>query len=112
MSSDPYDSVPAIERRSHPRTPRRLVVDILNMGDDPTVPHHQELLRGETLEVSIGGLRIALPYSIREGLEIAVVLRANAQFQAFIARIVWTMREKDATIYGLAAPRIHPDRLP
>ena len=82
------------------------------MGDDPSVPNQQELLRGETRNLSVGGLRIAMPYTIREGLEIAVVLRVNAHFQAFIARIVWTMREKDVTVYGLASPRLHPDRLP
>jgi hypothetical protein len=106
----PHDD-PA-ERRAHPRLPRRVPVEILNMGDDPSVPFYQDVVHGETVDASTGGLRIRVPYDVREGADVGIIVRDEYRFQIFLARVVWKIREVSGTLYGLQAPKVDPNRLP
>ena len=96
------------ERRRAPRLPFRAVVEVLNMGDDPQVPIYEELVAGEAIDISSGGLRLRVPYDVREGAEVGLILRKGEQFQVFLAHVVWKMREGSSILYGLSAPRIEP----
>lgn len=100
------------EHRRHPRIPRRMAVEFLNMGDDPRVPFYQDFVPGETENVSNGGLRVRAPYDVHEGAELGIIVRGNDRFQVFLARVIWKMRGTATCEYGLSVPRLEVDRLP
>jgi len=100
------------ERRKHPRLERHAPIELLNMGDDPAVPFYQDLVTGETLDVSEGGIRLRVAYDVREGSEVGVVIRKEQKFQVFLAKVIWKIRESIGITYGLRATKMDPSRLP
>ena len=100
------------EQRRFPRTPRKMAVEFLNMGDDPHVPFYQDFVLGETEDVSEGGLRVRAAYDVYEGAELGIIVRTEDRFQVFLARVVWKIRESSGCLYGLSVPRLEPARLP
>jgi hypothetical protein len=100
------------ELRGNPRYLRRVSIEFLNMGDDPRVPFYQDFVPGVTEDVSDGGLRVRVPYDIREGAEIGVVIRNYDRFQVFLAKVIWKIRGGASCLYGLSIPRLERRHLP
>jgi hypothetical protein len=92
------------ERRKQPRHARRVAIELLNMGDDPRVPFYQDFVAGETEDISNGGLRVRVPYDVREGTELGVVVRHRDRVHVFLARIIWKIRDESSCQYGLSVP--------
>ena len=104
---DSFGATPnGAERRRHPRLRYEATVDFLNMGDDPLVPVYHDLVSGTTEDISTGGMRVRVPYAVKEGSEVGVIVRKEDRFKVFLARVVWKVRSGAEYLYGLSVPKL------
>ena len=99
-------------RRRHSRTARRFSVEVLNIGDDPSVPSHVDFVPGEAMDVSSAGICVYVPYDVGKGRELGLVVRNNDDMRIFVGRIKWKKQRENGILYGLHVTKSDPSRLP
>ncbi len=98
-------------RRRHPRTLRRFNVEVLNIGDDPSVPSHVDFVPGEAMDVSSTGICVYVPYDIGTGRELGLVVRNNDDMRIFVGRVKWKKQRESGILYGLHVTKNNPTRI-
>lgn len=89
------------ERRQYPRLEGHFKVDLLNLGDDPSIPIAEAVVDGQALDVSKHGLRLQSRYNVPIGAMMSVVVYEGAHESVCICEVVWKRGEPGAFLYGL-----------
>src|SRR5689334_2547836 len=91
----------AMDRRKHPRCEGYFQVDLLNMGDDPTVSPFEAIVPGTALDVSRQGMRIKAGYNVPIGAFLSVILYTEGAESVCLCEVVWKRIEDGEIVYGV-----------
>ncbi len=89
------------DRRKHPRYEGQFQVDLLNMGDDPSVSPFEAIVPGTALDVSRQGMRVKALYNVPIGAFLSVILYNAGGESVCLCEVVWKRQEEDETLYGV-----------
>jgi len=89
------------DRRKHPRYEGQFQVDLLNMGDDPTVSPFEAIVPGTALDVSRQGMRVKAVYNVPIGAFLSVILYNDGGESVCLCEVVWKRQEEGETLYGV-----------
>jgi hypothetical protein len=95
MSDDPRD------RRSHPRLEGEFQVDLLNMGDDPTIPSSEAVVPGVALDISRKGMRLKADYNVGVGTLLSAITYYRKHESICLCEVVWKREVENKKVYGL-----------
>lgn len=89
------------DRRKHPRYEGYFQVDLLNMGDDPTVSPFEAIVPGLALDVSRQGMRVKAAYNVPIGAFLSVILYNEGAESVCLCEVVWKREEEGQILYGV-----------
>lgn len=89
------------DRRSHPRLEGQFQVDLLNMGDDPTISSFEWVISGEALDVSRTGLRLKVTYRVPVGTFLSAIVYYKGHESICLCEVVWRRELMGEQLYGL-----------
>ena len=89
------------DRRSHPRLEGQFSVDLLNMGDDPSISPFEALVSGEALDVSRTGMRLKINYEVPVGTYLSVIVYYRKYESICLCEAVWRREMMGEQLYGL-----------
>jgi hypothetical protein len=95
------DRMDVTDRRKHPRCEGQFQVDLLNMGDDPTVSPFEAIVPGTALDVSRQGMRIKAAYNVPIGAFLSVILYNEGGESLCLCEVVWKREEDGEILYGV-----------
>ena len=89
------------DRRVHPRLEGQFSVDLLNMGDDPSVSAFEAIVTGEALDVSRSGMRLKITYKVPVGTQLSVIVYYKNYESICLCEVVWRREMMGEQLYGL-----------
>ena len=89
------------DRRKHPRYEGQFQVDLLNMGDDPSVSPFEAIVPGTALDVSRQGMRIKATYNVPIGAFLSVIMYSDGGESVCLCEVVWKRQEDGEFLYGV-----------
>ena len=91
----------AKDRRQYPRFEESFRVDLLNMGDDPTIESWEAVVSAKALDVSKHGLRLESSYNVPVGALLSVIAYYHEQESICLCEVVWKRKAEGDHLYGL-----------
>lgn len=89
------------DRRKHPRFEGQFKVDLLNMGDDPTISAFEAVVPAVALDVSRQGLRLQTTYSVQVGTLLSAIVYFHGAGSVCLCKVVWKRGDEGQFLYGL-----------
>ncbi len=89
------------DRRTHPRFEGQFRVDLLNMGDDPSISQFEAVVVGEALDVSRTGMRLKTTYSVPVGTFVSAIVYYRNYESICLCEVVWRRDMMGEQLYGL-----------
>lgn len=89
------------DRRNHPRLEGQFQVDLLNMGDDPSISPFESVVPGEALDVSRSGMRLKVTYKVPVGTFLSAIVYYKGYQSICLCEIVWRRELMGEQLYGL-----------
>lgn len=89
------------DRRKYPRLEGHFRVDLLNMGDDSSIPAWEAVVEGEALDVSMQGMRLKAYYNVPVGTVLSVVIYHRGYESICLCEVVWKKEAMGEMVYGL-----------
>lgn len=89
------------DRRKFPRYESEFQVDLLNMGDDPSVSPFEAIVSGRALDVSRQGMRLKAAYRVPVGAFLSVILYNEGGESVCLCEVVWRREEEGEMLYGV-----------
>ena len=90
------------DRRLHPRLEGEFPVDLLNMGDDPSVSPFEAILPGTALDVSRQGMQLKTSYHVPVGSVVSTIFYMNGNGGSVcLCQVVWEREVEGQFLYGL-----------
>lgn len=89
------------DRRKHPRLEGQFTVDLLNMGDDPSVSPYEAVIPAEALDVSRKGMRLKVTYTVPAGSYLSVILYYQRHESVCLCKVMWRREMMGEQLYGL-----------
>lgn len=89
------------DRRVHPRLEGQFHVDLLNMGDDPTISPFESVVSGEALDVSRAGMRLKVTYRVPVGTFLSAIVYYKGFESICLCEVVWRREIMGEQLYGL-----------
>ncbi len=101
MGCDVYLLMGSINRRQYPRFEGKFNVDLLNMGDDPSISSFEPVIPALGLDVSRKGLRLQSRYQVNVGSFLSAIVYYKGQGSVCLCEVVWKREEDGQFLYGL-----------
>lgn len=89
------------DRRQYPRFEGYFPVELLNMGDDPSVSPYEALVEGTALDVSRQGMRVRSEYNVPVGSYVSAILYYLDRQSICLCEVVWRRDGDEGLVYGL-----------
>jgi hypothetical protein len=90
------------DRRKHPRYEATFQVDLLNMGDDPSVSQFEAIIHGVAMDVSRQGMRVKVPYNVPVGSMLSIILYSQQGGESLcLCEVMWRQDELGEPVYGV-----------
>ena len=89
------------DRRKYPRYEGQFSVDLLNMGDDPSISPFEAIVPGTALDVSRQGMRVRANYHVPIGAFLSVILYSDGGESVCLCEVVWKREEEGQMLYGV-----------
>ena len=89
------------DRRRHPRLEERFSVDLLNLGDDPSVSSFEAIVPAVALDVSRQGVRLQTSYHAAVGTLMSAILYHKGGESICLCEVKWVREEMGERVYGL-----------
>jgi hypothetical protein len=89
------------DRRKYPRYEATFQVDLLNMGDDPTVSQFEAIVPGKALDVSLRGMKLKAAYNAPVGSFLSVILYSEGGESVCLCEVVWKRESDGQMLYGV-----------
>ena len=88
-------------QRKHPRIEGVFQVDLLNTGEDPSVPQSEAIVNATALDVSRQGMKLKVYYNAPVGALLSVIFYVGGADSVCLAEVIWRREENEKTVYGL-----------
>ena len=89
------------DRREYPRFEGKFQVDLLNLGDDPSISQFEAVIPGEALDVSRKGMRLKVTYRVPVGTFLSAMVYYKNRESICLCEVVWRRELMGEQLYGL-----------
>jgi len=90
------------DRRKYPRYEAPFQVDLLNMGDDPSVSPYEAIIHGSALDVSRQGMRVKVSYNVPVGAQLSIIVySAQGGESLCLCEVMWRTDVDGDIVYGV-----------